>query len=81
MKHKLKKLGLHLLYPHPLLILLFALLMIPSESPSFLAIAKAFDLPGIPIIRRYVGFKVFMSNSQDAFVTFFASSAYALSSA
>ena len=31
--------------------------------------AKALDLPGIPMSRRYVGRSVWTSNSQDAFST------------
>ena len=44
-------------------------LIISSERPSFLAMANALERPGIPIDRRYVGFKVLISNSQEAFST------------
>ena len=40
-----------------------------SEIPSFSEIAKAFDLPGVPTISLYVGRRVSISNSQDAFCT------------
>ena len=43
-------------------------------------VAKAFDLPGIPTITLYVGLKVFISNSQDAFSTLSVFIAYILTS-
>ena len=50
-------------------ILALALSMMLSSIPSFFAMAKAFDFPGIPIISLYVGWSVATSNSQLAFST------------
>ena len=47
----------------------FALFIISSDIPSMEAIAKAFDLPGMPIMSLYVGFNVATSNSHEAFST------------
>ena len=38
-------------------------------SPSFLEMTKAFEEPGRPMISLYVGARVSVSNSQEAFIT------------
>ena len=58
----------------------FALSITNSGSPSFREISKAFDFPGIPIDKRYVGLSVVTSNSTEAFSTFSVVSANSFSS-
>ena len=53
----------------------FALFIISELSPKLLLISKALLFPGIPTNNLYVGIKVFISNSTEAFSNLFVTKA------